>query len=292
MTLPFPEDIQNVSEIYHLACPASPKHFAKNPIEILQTCYQGTKNVLDFAVKCKARVLLTSTSGKSPTPIHPNINQCGQKSFPMTDPMEEVYGDPLVCPQSESYYGNVNSFGPRSCYDEGKRVAEAMAYAYRLEKNIDVRIARIFNAYGPGMRPDDGRVVPNFISAAIEHRDMEISGDGTAIRCFQYVGDCVLGLYKLMQSSCTTPVNIGCDKETSIADLACLVSDIVARKTGSPSAKVRFTDGLDDDPVRRRPDISLAKRELKWYPDVSLEQGLEMTVDWFLKSDLVKPTTN
>lgn len=196
-----------------------------------------------------------------------------------------------MCPQSESYYGNVNSFGPRSCYDEGKRVAEALVYAYRLEKNIDVRIARIFNAYGPGMRPDDGRVVPNFISAAIEQRDMEVSGDGTAIRCFQYVGDCVLGLYKLMQSSCTTPVNIGCDREISIADLARLVSDIVARKTAASPVKVKFADGLDDDPVRRRPDISMAKRTLQWYADVGLEQGLEMTVDWFLKSDLVKLTT-
>ncbi|KAJ5094656.1 Nucleoside-diphosphate-sugar epimerase [Penicillium angulare] len=256
VTLPFTGIINDVSQIYHLACPASPKHFVKNPIDILNKCFQGTKNVLDFAVKCNARVLLASTS--------------------------EVYGDPLVYPQAESYYGNVNPFGPRSCYDEGKRVAEAMAYAFRLENNLDIRIGRIFNAYVPGMLPSDGRVVPNFISAAIGQKDMQIAGDGNARRCFQYVGDCVLGLYTLMQSSCLSPVNIGCDDEISIANLAQLINDIVSRKTASAPVDVLFTEKSDDDPFRRRPEISMAKEKLQWQPRVGLRDGLEMTVNWFL----------
>lgn len=194
----------------------------------------------------------------------------------------EVYGDPLVCPQPETYWGNVNSFGPRSCYDEGKRVAESLAYAYRLQRGIDVRIARIFNAYGPGIRPDDGRVVSNFIAAALEGKDIEITGDGTASRCFQYVSDCVLGLNKLMESSCKTPVNIGCDEEISIGELASLVNEIVARKTGKPLVRVRLMPKPEDDPVRRQPDITLANEQLQWNPQVGLTEGLEATVEWFM----------
>lgn len=215
-------------------------------------------------------------------PSHPFISPQLGASIVNYLPLLEVYGDPLVYPQAESYYGNVNPFGPRSCYDEGKRVAEAMAYAFRLENNLDIRIGRIFNAYVPGMLPSDGRVVPNFISAAIGQKDMQIAGDGNARRCFQYVGDCVLGLYTLMQSSCLSPVNIGCDDEISIANLAQLINDIVSRKTASAPVDVLFTEKSDDDPFRRRPEISMAKEKLQWQPRVGLRDGLEMTVNWFL----------
>ncbi|KAK2750156.1 UDP-glucuronic acid decarboxylase 1 [Myotisia sp. PD_48] len=253
---PFPPEVQHVDQIYHLACPASPKRFPENPLGILDTCFAGTRNVLELGLRCNARVLLASTS--------------------------EVYGDPLICPQPETYWGNVNSFGPRSCYDEGKRVAEALAYAYRKQHGVEIRIARIFNAYGPGIRPDDGRVVPNFVTAAITGRDIEIAGDGTASRCFQYVSDCVEGLNVLMNSSCESPVNIGCEDETSIGQLAEIIRDLVSRKLGRQTVKVKLTGKREDDPFRRQPDISLAREKLHWSPKVDLATGLEATVDWFL----------
>jgi UDP-glucuronate decarboxylase len=177
----------------------------------------------------------------------------------------------------------VNSFGPRSCYDEGKRVAEALAYAYRLQHEVDIRIARIFNAYGPGMLPDDGRVVPNFIIAALAGREIEITGDGNASRCFQFVTDCTQGLIALMNSPCESPVNIGSDHETSIKDLAETISDIVARKTKQTTGvPLKFTAQKEDDPFRRQPDIRLAKEKLGWEPKIDLAEGLEASVDWFL----------
>jgi nucleoside-diphosphate-sugar epimerase len=190
-----------------------------------------------------------------------------------------------VCPQPETYHGNVNPFGPRSCYDEGKRVAEALAYAYRLRQKVDIRIARIFNAYGPGMRPDDGRVVPNFVAAALAGKNIEITGDGTAIRCFQYATDCVSGLYSLMESDYILPVNIGCEDETSIGKMATLISEVVAKKTGKPAALICKKAKPEDDPFRRQPNISLARKHLGWEPSVSLAAGLEATVDWFLTLD-------
>lgn len=193
----------------------------------------------------------------------------------------EVYGDSLVCPQSESYWGNVNSFGPRSCYDEGKRVAEALAYAYRLEHKVDVRIARIFNAYGPGLRPDDGRVVSNFIAAALAGQDILVHGDGKSTRCFQFVTDCVRGLNMLMDSSFEGPVNIGSDHETSIGELATLIRELVALKTGKPKVPIKMTPARKDDPRRRKPDISLAKQQLGWEPLTPLTRGLEESVDWY-----------
>ncbi|KAI8274709.1 hypothetical protein K4K56_001658 [Colletotrichum sp. SAR 10_98] len=252
---PFPEQLENASRIYNLACPASPKRFPQAPLGILETCYVGTKNVLDLAYRSGARVLLASTS--------------------------EVYGDPLVCPQPENYWGNVNSFGGRSCYDEGKRVAEALAYGYRLEKNVDVRIARIFNAYGPGIRPDDGRIVPNFIAAALRQEDIKITGDGTASRCFQYAGDCAMGIYRLMESSVLTPVNIGREEETTVGEMANLINDIVAEKTGRPKVGIVFGPKPDDDPYRRVPDAGKAKRELGHEAKIGLKEGLEKTVEWF-----------
>ena len=194
----------------------------------------------------------------------------------------EIYGDPLVCPQPESYWGNANSFEPRSCYDEGKRVAEALAYAFRLEHGVDVRIARIFNAYGPGLLPKDGRVVSNFINAAIAGRAIEITGDGTASRCFQFASDSVSGLCALMNSAYEGPVNIGCDQETSIGKLAEIVSNLVAKKTGCSTVPVKLTDKREDDPFRRQPDIRLAKEVLGWEPKIGLTEGMEISIDWYL----------
>ncbi|TDZ55148.1 UDP-glucuronic acid decarboxylase 4 [Colletotrichum trifolii] len=256
VTAPFPESLEKATRIYNLACPASPKKFPKAPLGILETCYKGTKNALDLASKTGARVLLASTS--------------------------EVYGDPLVVPQGEQYHGNVNPFGGRSCYDEGKRVAEALAYAYRLEKQTDVRIARIFNAYGPFIRPDDGRVVPNFIAAALRQEDIRITGDGSASRCFQYAGDCAMGLYRLMESSVMGPVNIGREEETTIGEMATMINDIVAEKTGRPKVRIVYGPKPDDDPYRRVPDASKARRELGHEAKVGLAEGLQRTVDWFV----------
>ncbi|KAH7322399.1 hypothetical protein B0I35DRAFT_449872 [Stachybotrys elegans] len=249
--------IDNVKEIFHLACPASPDDFEKNPIEILETCFVGTKNILDFAAKHGAKVLLASTS--------------------------EIYGDPQVAVQSESYFGNVNSFGPRSCYDEGKRVAEALAYSYRSKHGLDIRIARIFNAYGPWMRINDGRAVPNFIAAAMEGQPIKIYGDGSATRSFQFVTDCVLGLTALMDSNYSSPVNIGSDHEVPVSDIAQTILKTVATKTGKPIVPVCLLEKRQDDPVRRKPDITTAERELGWTPNVPLEQGITSTVDWFLE---------
>ncbi|KAJ0164157.1 UDP-glucuronic acid decarboxylase 1 [Colletotrichum tanaceti] len=222
-----------------------------------------------------------SRLGKHPkfTFLRHNVTEPFPKSLEKAD---QVYGDPLVCPQPEEYWGNVNPFGGRSCYDEGKRVAEALAYGYRLERNVDVRIGRIFNAYGPGIRPDDGRVVPNFIAAALRGKDIIITGDGTASRCFQYAGDCAIGLYKLMESSVLSPVNIGREEETTIGEMARLINDIVAKRTGRPEVRIVYGPKLDDDPYKRVPNTRKAKRELGHEAKIGLREGLKQTVDWFL----------
>ncbi|KAI9163670.1 UDP-glucuronic acid decarboxylase [Paramyrothecium foliicola] len=249
----------SLKEIYHLACPASPDHFETRPLEILETCFQGTKNVLELALKHKARLLLASTS--------------------------ETYGDPLVVPQSEKYWGNVNCFGPRSCYDEGKRVAESLVYAYRAKYNLDVRVARIFNAYGPHMKFNDGRAVPNFIAAAMENKPIIVYGDGNATRCFQLATDCIRGLVALMESDYIGPVNIGSDRETPIGEIASTIARAVANKLGQKEpVPINFLPKRQDDPVRRKPDISLAKEVLGWSPQVPLEEGLETTIEWFLST--------
>jgi UDP-glucuronate decarboxylase len=249
--------LPKLERIYHLACPASPDHFGERPIEILETCFQGTKNVLELALRHGARFLLTSTS--------------------------EIYGDAQVVPQSEEYRGNVNCFGPRSCYDEGKRVAEALAYAYHTKHGLDVRVARIFNAYGPHMNFNDGRAVPNFIAAAMQGKPIIVYGDGSATRCFQHASDCVAGLQALMESSHTGPVNIGSDLETPVGEIAGMIARCVAHKLGHKDAvPVHFLPKRQDDPVRRKPDIGLAKELLGWSPRVPLEEGLEKTIDWFI----------
>ncbi|KAF2113612.1 hypothetical protein BDV96DRAFT_495667, partial [Lophiotrema nucula] len=250
------DDLEHIDQIYHLACPASPKHYQRDPVKTLQTCYLGTRNMLDLALRTGARLLFASTS--------------------------EVYGNSLVCPQPETYFGNVNSYGPRACYDEGKRVAEALCYAYQTKYKAPVRIARIFNAYGPGMPASDGRVMSTFIHSAMNKKPMVITGDGSAIRCFQYVSDCVEGLVRLMESEYDKPVNIGSEEMISISELASKVAQVVGDMGFEILAEpVMYQDAVEDDPVKRQADCTLARRLLDWRPRVGLEEGILKTVKWF-----------
>ncbi|KAK9777063.1 hypothetical protein AB5N19_12407 [Seiridium cardinale] len=252
--------IKGATDIYHLACPASPDHFEGSAIEILETCFKGTQNMLELAACNKAKILIASTS--------------------------EIYGDPKVIPQSEKYWGNTNSFGPRCCYDEGKRITEALAYGYQLRYGVEVRIARIFNTYGPSMQIDDGRAIPNFIVAAMKGRPIQIYGDGSATRCFQYVSDLVAGLSTLMKSDYASPVNIGTELETPVADIAGLISELVAGKMGNvDKVSIQYLPARQDDPHRRKPDTSLARDSLHWKPQVALIDGLSATIDWFLSRE-------
>lgn len=237
-------------QIYHLACPASPNHYQANPIKTMKTSVLGSLNMLGMARRFNAQILLASTS--------------------------EIYGDPLVHPQTESYLGNVNSIGVRSCYDEGKRCAEALFSDYHRQYRLDIRIARIFNTYGPNMSPNDGRVISNFITQALCNRDITIYGDGQQTRSFCYVDDMVLGLRKLMNSDYTLPVNLGNDVEFTIASLA----EKVIKLTNSKSF-ISETELPSDDPKVRRPDISLAKRIIAWQPTVQLDDGLDKTIEYF-----------
>jgi len=241
-----------VDEIYHLASPASPPHYMYNPVKTIKTNTVGTVNMLGLAKRTKAKILIASTS--------------------------EVYGDPEVHPQPESYWGHVNPIGPRACYDEGKRVAETLAYAYHKQSGVDVRVARIFNTYGPRMHANDGRVVSNFVIQALEDKPITIYGSGEQTRSFQYVSDLVSGLVSLMESDYTQPVNIGNPEERSINTFATLIRNMV----GSTSDIVH-NPAVEDDPQRRRPDISTAKTVLNWWPKVSLEKGLAKTIEYFRK---------
>lgn len=239
-----------VDEIYHLACPASPPHYQYNPIKTIKTSVLGTLNMLGLAKRVKARFLLTSTS--------------------------EIYGDPLIHPQPESYWGNVNTMGPRSCYDEGKRIAETMVFAYQNEHKIDVRIARIFNTYGPRMHPRDGRVISNFIVQALQDKPITIYGDGTQTRSFQYIDDLVTGLIKLMETPYSLPLNIGNPEEYPVIDLANIIKNLTAS-----NSEITFLPASVDDPARRRPDISKAREILEWSPTVDLQTGLYNTISYF-----------
>ena len=241
-----------VDEVYHLACPASPIHYQRNPVRTIRTAVEGTLNVLDLAREVRARVLITSTS--------------------------EVYGDPSEHPQRESYWGNVNPIGPRACYDEGKRCAEALAVSYARQYSIEVRIARIFNTYGPRMQENDGRVVSNFIVQALQNQPITIYGDGRQTRSFCYVSDLVEGLVRLMASPHgVDPVNLGNPRETTVLELAELTKHIA----GSKSEIIRAPLPTDD-PVRRNPDISRAQKLLAdWTPKVVLEEGLGATIEDF-----------
>ncbi|MBI5572349.1 MAG: SDR family oxidoreductase [Desulfomonile tiedjei] len=242
-----------VDQIYHLACPASPIHYQNNPIKTLKTSVLGTLNMLGLAKRVKARILLASTS--------------------------EVYGDPELHPQPETYFGNVNPVGPRACYDEGKRAAETLMVGYRDYNGVNVAIARIFNTYGPRMLPNDGRVVSNFICQALRGEDLTIYGTGSQTRSFCYVSDLVDGLVRLMESSESGPVNLGNPHEVTVEELA----HMVLRMIPETKSGLAYRPLPMDDPTRRRPDISRARNLLGWGPTVPLETGLEATVVYFRK---------
>jgi len=241
-----------VDEIYNLACPASPIHYQFDPVQTTKTSVMGAINMLGLAKRTKARILQASTS--------------------------EVYGDPSVHPQPETYWGNVNPIGPRSCYDEGKRCAETLFFDYRRQHNMEIRVVRIFNTYGPRMHPRDGRVVSNFIVQALSGEDITIYGDGTQTRSFCYVDDLIAGMVKMMnnETGFIGPVNIGNPAEFTMIELA----ESVLRLTRSKSRLV-FQPLPDDDPRQRQPDITQAREKLRWEPRVELEEGLKRTIDYF-----------
>jgi UDP-glucuronate decarboxylase len=239
-----------VDQVYHLACPASPVHYQSNPIKTIKTSVLGTMNMLGLAKRVKARFFLASTS--------------------------EVYGDPDIHPQREDYWGNVNPIGIRACYDEGKRIAETLTYDYHRQHNLEVRVVRIFNTYGPRMLENDGRVVSNFIAQALQGNPLTIYGDGTQTRSFCYVSDLISGFVKLMNSDYSYPVNIGNPGEYTIAQLASTIQEMI-----NPESKVIFQPLPSDDPRRRRPDITKAKSLLNWEPTIDLTEGLQSTIDYF-----------
>ncbi|MGB3387604.1 MAG: UDP-glucuronic acid decarboxylase family protein [Pseudaminobacter sp.] len=248
-----------VDEIYNLACPASPIHYQADPIHTMKTSVFGSLNLLELAARYQAKIFQASTS--------------------------EVYGDPHVHPQPENYWGNVNSFGPRSCYDEGKRSAETLFHDFHRRYGVDIRVVRIFNTYGPRMRPDDGRVVSNFIVQALKGEDLTVYGDGSQTRSFCYVDDLIEGFHRLMYSpqAIRTPVNIGNPGEFTVRELA----DQIVAMTGSSSRIVHHPLPVDD-PRQRRPDIAVASRELGWEPTVALAEGLKSTIAYFQRQ-LAKP---
>jgi UDP-glucuronate decarboxylase len=245
------EPIQlEVDQIYHLACPASPVHYQSNPIKTIKTNVLGTMNMLGLAKRVKARFFLASTS--------------------------EIYGDPNVHPQPEEYWGNVNSIGIRSCYDEGKRIAETLTYDYHRQHGVDVRVVRIFNTYGTRMLETDGRVVSNFISQALRGNSLTVYGDGSQTRSFCYVSDLIEGFIRLMKSDYIYPVNIGNPIEYTVAELASSITTII-----NPDLDVIYKPLPSDDPRRRRPDISKAKSILSWEAKIMLEEGLQLTIENF-----------
>jgi len=239
-----------VDQIYHLACPASPIHYQYNPVKTIKTNVLGTMYMLGLAKRVKARFLLASTS--------------------------EVYGDPDVHPQTEEYRGNVNCIGPRSCYDEGKRVAETLAFEYYREHKVDIRVARIFNTYGPRMLENDGRVVSNFVVQALRGEPLTVYGQGSQTRSFCYVSDLVEGLMRLMNGDFIGPVNLGNPDEYTILELAQVIQGMI-----NPEAELVYKPLPEDDPKQRQPDITRAKTYLDWSPTIPLRQGLKMTIEDF-----------
>ncbi len=246
------EYLAEVDQIYNLACPASPPHYQYNPVKTMKTSVMGAINMLGLAKRVKARILQASTS--------------------------EIYGNPLVHPQKEEYWGNVNPTGIRSCYDEGKRAAETLFFDYHRQNGVDIKVLRIFNTYGPNMNPNDGRVVSNFVMQALRGEDITIYGDGTQTRSFCYVDDLVEGIIRMMNSrdSFTGPVNLGNPGEFTMLELA----EKVVELTGSKS-RIVHKPLPQDDPTQRKPDISLAKKELGWKPTVSLEEGIKKVIPYF-----------
>ena len=249
----------NIDEIYNLACPASPIHYQHSPIKTVKTCTIGVINMLGLAKKNKAKILLASTS--------------------------EVYGDPEIHPQNENYFGNVNPIGLRSCYDEGKRCSETLFMDYHREFSLKIKIIRIFNTYGPKMALNDGRVISNFIIQALSGKQITINGNGNQTRSFQYVDDLILGMIKMMNTkdSFIGPVNLGNPREISINKLALKIQSLT-----KSNSKIIYNKLPDDDPKRRRPDISLAIEKLEWNPQYKLENGLESTIEYF--KNLIKKT--
>jgi len=245
----------DAEQIYNLACPASPVHYQSDPVKTTVTSVMGAINVLNLAKDNKAKILQASTS--------------------------EVYGDPEVHPQPESYWGHVNCIGPRSCYDEGKRAAETLFFDYYRQYQVDIRVVRIFNTYGPAMAINDGRVVSNFIVQALQNKDITIYGDGSQTRSFQYVDDLVTGLIKMMNNGegFKGPVNLGNPAEFTIKELAEKVLGLIPEST----SRIIYKDLPIDDPRQRKPDISLAKDKLAWEPQIKLEEGLKKTIEYFRK---------
>ena len=241
-----------VDQIYHLACPASPIHYQRDPVQTTKTAVHGSINMLGLAKRTKARVLLTSTS--------------------------EVYGDPQVHPQTEDYWGNVNPIGPRACYDEGKRAAETLFFDYWRQHNLEIKVVRLFNTYGPRMHPEDGRVVSNFVMSALTGNPITLYGDGSQTRSFCYVDDLIDGLVAMMKSdaSITGPINLGNPGEFTVKELAEMIVEKIP--TTSP---MEFRPLPQDDPVRRQPDITRAKQNLAWEPTIALDQGLDKTIAYF-----------
>lgn len=248
------EYIAEVDQIYNLACPASPPHYQYNPIKTIKTSVLGVTNMLGLAKRCKAKMLQASTS--------------------------EVYGDPKIHPQIEDYWGNVNPIGIRSCYDEGKRCAETLMMDYHRQNNVDIRIIRIFNTYGPNMDMNDGRVVSNFIVQALKGEDITVYGDGSQTRSFCYVDDLVDGMIKMMNNpqKFIGPVNLGNPSERTILDFAKMIIEMTNSKS-----KIVYKELPSDDPTQRQPDITIAKRELNWQPKTDIEVGLEKTIEYFKK---------
>lgn len=239
-----------VDLVLNFASPASPKKYLQIPVQTLQAGSLGTENAVQLALKNNARLIMASTS--------------------------EVYGDPLTSPQSETYFGNVNPIGVRSCYDEAKRFAEALLMAHSRVSGLNLGIVRIFNTYGPRLDPDDGRVVSTLISQAVSNQDLTVHGDGKQSRSFCYVDDLIRGVIALANSNEIGPINLGNDKEISVLELANLVL-----KINQSSNKITFTQAMDDDPQQRCPDLTLAKSKLNWSPTISVEDGLSRTIDWF-----------
>ena len=243
-----------VDEIYNLACPASPVHYQSNPVQTTKTCVHGVINMLGLTKRLKAKIFQASTS--------------------------EVYGNPQTHPQSEDYHGDVNPIGIRSCYDEGKRCAETLFFDYHRQHNIKIKVARIFNTYGPNMHPNDGRAVSNFIIQALAEKDITVYGDGLQTRSFCYVDDLIEGIIKTMETrdDFTGPMNLGNPQEITILELV----ETIIKLTNSKS-KIIFKKALDDEPRKRQPDISLAKKEINWNPKIDLEDGLDRTI-WYFKA--------
>ena len=246
---------EKIDEIYNLACPASPPHYQRDPIFTLQTNFMGMSNMLELAKKNNCKILQASTS--------------------------EVYGDPLEHPQKESYWGHVNCVGIRSCYDEGKRCAETLCFNYINEYKIDVKIIRIFNTYGPSMDKDDGRVVTNFINQALFDKDITIYGDGKQTRSFQFVDDLIEAMIRVMKTDNTFhgPINLGNPNEFTIKELAEITLELIK----DSKSKIVYEELPQDDPCKRKPDISLAKEKLGWEPNIQLREGLKKTIDYFIE---------